>query len=130
MCLVKFNHQGLKSTHNYGVYPTLYALFFPLIIVIDAFNGLIPSFSCLAHQFKNSSQTWFCSVLTVFLIKENDGNCLAIARDQNLGSLFILLDQAHMNEWNRNWLSLKILPCLWTCQPIDQGLYIWTHYSF
>ena len=88
------------------------------------------SFSCLAHQFKNSSQTWFCSVLTVFLIKENDGNCLAIARDQNLRSLFILLDQAHMNEWNRNWLSLKILPCLWTCQPIDQGLYIWTHYSF
>lgn len=53
------------------------------------------SFSCLAHQFKNSSQTWFCSV---FLIKENDGNCLAIARDHNLGSLFILLDQAHMNE--------------------------------
>ena len=85
------------------------------------------SFSCLAHQFKNSSHNWFCSV---FLIKENDGNCLAIARDQNLGSLFILLDQAHMNEWNRNWLSLKILPSLWTCQPIDQGLYIWTHYSF
>ena len=49
----------------------------------------------LFHSFKNSSHNWFCSV---FLIKENDGNCLAIARDQNLGSLFILLDQAHMNE--------------------------------